>query len=114
MSNGPDDRIKKTNAEQSKPEIKKAVEIKVPGREVHIMQPDETNPGDKGTCSCHSVCTCVPVTECSCHVVCTCDSVCATNTCTCHPHSGGGTCGCQPVCTCHGHSCCVGVYWYPN
>ncbi|QTA82825.1 Uncharacterized protein dnl_52100 [Desulfonema limicola] len=113
--NKPKDRIKRTGTSQQEPKILASAEIKIPDKEIQIMSPDEAAPGE-GTCSCHSVCSCVPVSSCSCHMVCTCDSVCSTNACSCNPVSGCDTytCTCQPVCSCVGHSCCVGVYFYPS
>ncbi len=120
MGDKPDDRLKKTGRAGDSPEILASADIKIPDKEIHLMQPDE-DALYKGTCSCHSVCTCVPVTSCQCDEVCSCDSVCATNTCTCHPYSGCAShdCTCQPVCTCHGHcstcsTCSTGHYWHPN
>jgi len=121
MAERPNDRLKKNGNANGKPKILSSVDIKIPDKEVHIMQPGEQAPEGGGTCSCHSVCTCVPVSECSCDSVCTCDAVCSTNTCTCHPFTGcpTHTCSCQPVCSCHGHcstcsTCSTGHYWHPN
>lgn len=117
MSQGPNDRLQKNGKSNGNPKILQTADIKIPDKEVHLMHPDE-QPPTGGTCSCHSVCTCVPVSSCSCNLVCTCDSVCSTNTCTCHPFTGCPThsCTCQPVCSCVGYcsTCTTGHYWYPN
>ncbi len=117
--------VKSDTTDIANPQIPKSVDIKIPDKEVHIMQHDEKPPDGGGTCSCHSVCTCVPVNTCSCNMVCTCDTVCATDLCACHPFSGCSIydCSCVPVCTCDSHctTCsCVGYcstgghYWYPS
>ncbi len=124
----PDDRLKKLGAGKGTPKILGLVDIKIPDKEVHLMQPNETPPTGGGTCSCHSVCNCVPVSSCSCNLVCACDAVCSTNTCTCNPFTGCSThtCTCQPECTtcsCQSTGCscqttictCIPVtYHYPN
>ncbi len=56
-----------------------------------LIEPDGTS-----TCTCNSVCTCVPVNTCSCNTVCSCDAV--------------DSCGSN--CSCVG-DCCVGVYYAP-
>lgn len=121
MQNRPNDRLKKNGKSNGDPKILNSIDIKIPDKEVHIMQPEEQPPAGGGTCSCHSVCTCVPVSECSCDSVCSCDAVCSTNTCTCNPYSGcpPHSCPCQPVCACVGDcttctTCSTGTYWYPN
>ncbi len=125
MGDKPNDRLKKIERAGDSPEILASANIKIPDKEMHLMQPDEESPSVGGTCACNSVCTCVPVSSCQCDEVCTCDSVCSTNSCTCHPYSGCSThsCTCQPVCTCHGHcatcttctTCTTGGhYWHPN
>ncbi len=118
MSDKPNDRIQKGSPAGDQPKILSTVELKIPDKEMHLMNPDEKAPGG-GTCSCYPVCSCVPVTSCTCDTVCTCDAVCSTDTCSCHPFSGCSqhVCTCVPVCTCHGvcSTCCVGAgYWYPN
>jgi len=138
----PNDRLKKNGETNGTPRILAAAEIKIPDKEVHIIQETEKAPST-GTCSCNSVCTCVPVMTCTCDLVCTCDSVCVTNPYPsshygCSPH----TCNCEPVCSCDEYTCgCVGYtcscvgnictcqsvcscvrdcicntvsYWYPN
>ena len=116
--------VKSDTTDIANPQIPKSVDIKIPDKEVHIMQHDEKPPDGGGTCSCHSVCTCVPVNTCSCNMVCTCDTVCATDLCACHPFSGCSIydCSCVPVCTCDSDcttcttcSTCTtgGHYWYP-
>ena len=138
MPQGPNDRLKRNGTVVGAPKISRTVDIKIPDKEVHIMHPEEKPPSGGGTCSCHPVCTCVPVTACtcdtvsvctcvpvrtcSCDLVCTCDSVCSTNRCACHPFVGcpAHICSCVPVCSCDGHcstcSTCTtgGHYWYPN
>lgn len=128
----PKDRIIKTGEiKLNNPEIGDTIKLKIPDKEVHIMQPGEKPPEggggtDGGTCSCHSVCTCVPVSSCTCNMVCTCDTVCSTDLCACHPYTGCPThaddCTCYSVsaCTCvgdTGSSCSscssCGGYWYP-
>jgi hypothetical protein len=121
----PNDRIiKKGEISLDNPEIRDTVRLKIPDKEVHIMQPGEQPPdggggSDGGTCSCHSVCTCVPVSTCTCDMVCTCDTVCSTDLCACHPYSGcQHECTCVPVCSCDSHStscssCGSCGYWYP-
>lgn len=114
MKNRPNDRLDKRSTGKDNPKILNTLDLKIPDKEVHLMHPDEKAPTGSGTCSCNSVCTCVPVSGCNCNMVCTCDSVCATNLCACNPYSGctPHTCSCVPVCTCHGH--CSTGYWYPN
>jgi hypothetical protein len=75
------------NANINNPRILKSAELKIPDKEISVLQNDENKPGS-GTCACNSVCSCVPVTSCSCDTVCTCDSVCSANTCTCNPFAG--------------------------
>ncbi|MCX6227533.1 MAG: hypothetical protein NTV01_22820 [Bacteroidia bacterium] len=108
----PDDRLKpdgKKSAQSAT--VNKSVNLKIPDKELHIMNVDEKAPDGSGTCSCNSVCTCVPVDSCSCNMVCTCDSVCSTNLCACNPFDDcNHTCSCVATCS----TCCVGVYWYPN
>ena len=126
MAQIPDDRLKKAGQDTTNPQIHKVAGIKIPDKEVQIMTGDEEKPEDISggqTCSCHSVCTCVPVTSCTCHQVCTCDSVCSGNDCTCHPFEACSTHVCSPHSGCSTH-CCVGHgcsscsscggYWYPN
>ncbi len=46
-----------------------------------------------GSCTCNSVCTCVPVQTCACDAVCTCDAVQGCSVCasySCHGGGGGG------------------------
>ena len=115
MQEKPNDRLKRKGKSTGDPKILNSADLKIPDKEVHLMLPDETAPSGGGTCSCHSVCTCVPVTSCSCNVVCTCDSVCSTNTCACNPFTGctAHACNCQPVCsTCS--TCSTGHYWFPT
>lgn len=97
----PNDRIKKSGTANGDPRILNSVDIKIPDKEIHLMKQDEQAPTGGGTCSCHSVCSCVPVSGCNCNMVCTCDAVCNTNTCACHPFTGCPThsCNCQPVCS---------------
>lgn len=126
MAKKPNDRLKKTGKDTGKPQILKVSGIKIPDKEIQVMTGDEKPPKEVSggqTCSCHSVCTCVPVTECSCHQVCTCDSVCSGNDCTCHPFEACSSHSCSPHSGCAGN-CCVGntscsscsscAYWYPN
>lgn len=117
MSDRPNDRITKNGTSGSQPKILSTVDIKIPDKEVHLMNQDEQAPSG-GTCSCHSVCTCMQVNNCMCDTVCTCDAVCSTNTCSCHPFTGCSqhVCTCVPVCSCHGHcsTCSTGHYWHPN
>jgi len=112
----PDDRPKSDSTKTGqKPSVNKSVNLKIPDKEVYIMNTTEKPPTGSGTCSCNSVCTCVPVQSCTCNMVCTCDSVCSTNLCSCNPFAGctGHSCTCVPVCsTCS--TCSTGVYWYPN
>ena len=124
MANGPNDRIKKTKNTYGNPKILNSLDIKIPDKEMHLMHPDEEAPAGGGTCSCHSVCSCVPVSECDCHMVCTCDAVCNSNDCTCNPFTGcqPHNCNCQPDCACTGTCSCTGTictcvpvtYYYPN
>jgi hypothetical protein len=123
MQTKPNDRLKKNGSSNGNPKIINSINLKIPDKEVHIMQSDEKAP-TSGTCSCHSVCSCVPVSQCNCNNVCTCDAVCSTNTCPCNPFTGcpGHSCSCQPVCTtcstCStcttGCSCIPVTYYYPN
>jgi hypothetical protein len=93
------------NAGNQNPQILKSAELKIPDKEISIMQKEET--ASSGTCSCNSVCSCVPVETCSCDAVCTCDSVCSANTCTCNPFAGcpEHSCNCQPHSTGGGGGC---------
>jgi hypothetical protein len=123
----PNDRIIAMGKEMgTDPQINKSVTLKIPDKEVYIMQPGEKPPpggggSTGGTCSCNSVCTCVPVSSCNCNMVCTCDTVCSTNLCACNPYSQCATnvCTCVPVCSCDSHcstcSTCTtgGHYWHP-
>jgi hypothetical protein len=61
--------VKSDTTDIANPQIPKSVDIKIPDKEVHIMQHDEKPPDGGGTCSCHSVCTCVPVNTCTCNMV---------------------------------------------
>ena len=126
----PNDRLNATGKSAgTDPQVNKSVTMKIPDKEPQIMQPGEKAPpwdGNKngGSCSCNSVCTCVPVSSCNCNMVCTCDTVCSTNLCACNPYDGCSphVCTCVPVtactcdteCTCVGTCGCIGVYWYPN
>jgi hypothetical protein len=117
MADKPNDRLKPNGSSSisGTPRISRTVEIKIPDKEVHLKSPDEEGAAD-GTCSCHSVCTCVPVAACNCHAVCVCDSVCSTNACSCHPFEDTvcqHICTCQPVCSTCTTGCSTG-YWYPN
>ncbi len=117
MAQKPNDRLKKNGKSDGKPKIINSVDIKIPDKEVYIMQPDEKAPSGNGTCSCHSVCTCVPVKNCNCDMVCTCDAVCSTNNCSCHPFEGcpSHVCSCNPVCSCVPTCGCTSThYWFPN
>lgn len=49
-----------------------------------LIEPDSAT---SATCSCNTVCTCVPVQTCSCNTVCTCHSV---ESCAGHVSGGGG------------------------
>jgi hypothetical protein len=123
----PNDRIRSLGSKSNlEPEIQDTIRLKIPDKEVHIMQASEQAPGGDGggTCSCHSVCTCVPVSSCTCNMVCTCDTVCSTDLCSCNPYYGCSphTCSCVPVCqcdsdctTCSTCSTCTtgGHYWHP-
>ena len=106
MAKGPNDRIKSAGKKSGTPKIFQAINIKIPDKEVHLMQPSESAPEGGGTCSCHSVCSCVPVSDCNCDMVCTCDAVCNSNNCTCNKYYGctGHMCACQPECS-HGGGC---------
>jgi hypothetical protein len=123
----PHDRIvasgKKTGTH---PQITNSVNLKIPDKEVYVMQPGEQPPpggggSTGGPCACNSVCTCVPVSSCNCNMVCTCDTVCSTNLCACNPYSQCATnvCNCVPVCSCVSYcstcSTCStgGHYWHP-
>ncbi len=48
----------------------------VPNAEVHLATP-HLKADPKVTCTCNSVCTCVPVGGCACNAVCRCDTVAA-------------------------------------
>jgi hypothetical protein len=110
----PDDRLKPDlNTSDQTPVVNKSVNLKIPDKEMHIVNVEEkAATGTYETCSCNSVCTCVPVASCTCNMVCTCDSVCSTNLCACNPFTGcpTHTCSCAPVSTGGGG----GGYWYPN
>ena len=55
-----------------------------PPMEEELIEP----PGaSAGTCSCNTVCSCVPVQSCSCNSVCTCDTV---SSCAAYSSGGGG------------------------
>jgi len=55
-----------------------------PPMEEELVEP----PGASGgTCSCNTVCACVPVQSCSCNSVCTCDTV---TSCAAYSSGGGG------------------------
>jgi len=113
----PNDRLKKNGKTGDMPKILASAEIKIPDKEVHIMQPDEKAPEGGGICACHSVCTCVPVATCACDMVCSCDSVCSTNISPCYTVYGcpEHICNCQPVCRCYINCLCLIIdYWYPN
>jgi hypothetical protein len=98
MSSKPNDRLMKNGKAGDEPMIVASASIRIPDKEVHIKRADE-GPPPTGTCSCHPVCTCVPVSSCSCDMVCTCDTVC-----TCQNHT---ICTCDTVCTCQNHTICT-------
>ena len=55
MQDQPNDRLKKNGQSNGNPKIINSVDIKIPDKEVHIMQPGEKAPDGGGSCSCHSV-----------------------------------------------------------
>jgi hypothetical protein len=119
LNKPPDDRPKSGSAKSAQtPSVNKSVNLKIPDKEMYIMNVNEKAPTGNGTCSCNSVCTCVPVESCTCNMVCTCDSVCSTNTCACNPFAGctGHACTCVPVCstctTCTTGCSCIPVTYY--
>jgi hypothetical protein len=90
----PDDRIRKVDGAAGRDDglvpLSGFVLAKVAGYQKPPLAEDLSDPGGGtygGTCTCNSVCTCVPVQTCACHAVCTCDTV---QGCTVCVHSGGG------------------------
>ena len=55
MKKKPNDRLIKTGNTKDHPIILASADIKIPDKEVHLMNPDEKPPEGDGTCSCHSV-----------------------------------------------------------
>ncbi len=55
-----------------------------PALEEHLIEPEGAG---SGSCSCNTVCSCVPVQTCACNTVCACHTV---STCAAYSSGGGG------------------------